>query len=222
MPGDENKGAFSADVPSDLIEEAVRSVEKHAPSAAPAGEPGAPPAEGADPASLAAQLELSQQRGRELLEKLREEHERTLRAAADLDNFKKRAAREREEVAKFGTERLVKDLLPVVDNLERALAAAPPDDPLAGGVRMVLRGLEEALARHGVKAFSALGQAFDPRLHEALVQVPTADQPPGTVVAEHGRGFLMNDRLLRPAIVGVARAPASEESAAGGSGGSGE
>lgn len=234
MTGENEKGAFSADIPSDAIEEALRSVEKSAEptaeaggqgEAAPEGQAGEDPA--AERARLAAELELSMQKGRETLEKLREEHERTLRAAADLENYRKRAAKEREEVQRFGNERLLKDLIPVLDNLERAVAAAAADDPLAKGVRLVLRGFEETLGRHGVKAFSALGQPFDPRLHEAVMQVASGDQPPGMVVAEHGRGFLLNDRLVRPAMVGVSVAlgsaaqPGGEAGSAAGEGGNG-
>jgi len=213
MPGDrEKKGAISADIPSDAIEEALRSVEKHADDAEVAieveqggGEAG-PSLEAlaAEKDGLAAQLEMSLAMGRETMERLKEEHERFLRAAADLENYKKRAQKEREEVQRYGVERLLKDLIPVLDNLERALQAAGEDDPLAGGVRLVLRTLEETLGRHGVTGFSALGQPFDPRLHEALMQVATSDRPAGTVVMEHGRGFLLNDRLVRPAMVGVA------------------
>jgi molecular chaperone GrpE len=139
--------------------------------------------------------------------KAREEHDRLLRSAADLENYRKRAAREREEIQRFGLERLVKDLLPVVDDLDRALAATPPGDPLAEGVRLVRASFERVLGRHGVVGFSALGEPFDPALHEALVQVPSADAAPGTVVLEHARGFKLNDRLVRPAMVGVAVAP---------------
>ncbi len=236
MPGESEKGAFSADIPEGAIEEALRSVEKAAEPGAEAEVPveGAPEGEPEDaPAErerLAAQLELSMQKGRETLEKLKEEHDRYLRAAADLENYRKRAAKEREEVQKFGSERLLKDLIPVLDNLERALAAAPEGDPLAKGVRLVLRGFEETLGRHGIKAFSALGHPFDPRLHEAVMQVAAGDRPPGTVVTEHGRGFFLNDRLVRPALVGVAaiRGPpapstgdAGPEAAGGGEGGNG-
>ncbi len=213
MPGDGEKGAFSADIPQGAIEEALRSVEK-AGAEAEAQAEGAPAAEAAGDAEgerdrLAAQLELSMQKGRETLEKLKEEHDRFLRAAADLENYKKRAARERDEAQKFANERLLKDLIPVLDNLERALLAAPEGDPLAKGVRLVLRAFEEVVGRHGIKAFGALGQPFDPRLHEAVMQVvASGDQVPGTVVLQHGRGFLLNDRLVRPAMVGVAVAPA--------------
>ncbi len=220
MPGKKEKGAISADIPSDAIEEALRSVEKHAGAevaieAEPGGGEAGTSAEAlaAEKDSLAAQLEMSLAKGRETMERLKEEHDRHLRAAADLDNYKKRAQKEREDVQKFGVERLLKDLIPILDNLERALQAAAADDPLAGGVRLVLRTFEETLGRHGVKAFSALGQPFDPRLHEALMQVATTDRPAGTVVLEHGRGFLLHDRLVRPAMVGVAVPPAQGEAA---------
>jgi molecular chaperone GrpE len=220
MPGKKEKGAISADIPSDAIEEALRSVERHAGGeveieAGPEGGEAGPSVEAlaAEKDSLAAQLEMSLAKGRETMERLREEHDRYLRAAADLDNYRKRAQKEREDVQKFGVERLLKDLIPILDNLERALQAAAADDPLSGGVRLVLRTLEETLGRHGVKGFSALGQPFDPRLHEALMQVATSDRPAGTVVLEHGRGFLLNDRLVRPAMVGVAIPPAQGETA---------
>ncbi len=204
MSASEDKGAFQADIPADAVEDALRSVEKIQ------GEAPAP----ADAASLArevetlrAEVELSTTKGRETMDKLRETHERLLRATADLENYKKRAAKEREEVQKFGIEKVLMDLLPVLDGLDRALVAAPPDDPLADGVRLVRATLEQALARHGVTGFSALGEKFDPALHEALLQVPTGDKPAGTVVLEHARGFKLHERLLRPAMVGVAVEP---------------
>lgn len=221
----ENKGGFQADIPADAVQEALRSVEKIArgdaepPAAAEEGaeiavEP-PPPAEGdaalaAQVKRLEAELELSQALGRETQEKLRAEHERCLRVAADLENYKKRAQKEKEEVQRFGNEKLLKDLLPVVDGLDRALAHGPADDPLREGVKLVRASLEQALARHGVVGFSAMGQRFDPALHEALMQVPTREQPPGTVVLEHARGFKLNDRLVRPAMVGVAVEPPAD------------
>ena len=218
----EDKGAFQADIPQDAVAEALRSVEKVTGAAAAAEGAPVEVEAPADPAALAreneslkAQLELSQQKGRETLERLKEEHERLLRTAADFDNYKKRAAKEREEVQRFGSERLLKELLPVMDNLDRALAAAKDGDPLADGVKLVRASLEQSLARHGVKGFSAMGETFDPASHEALMQVPTADQPAGTVVLEHARGWRLHDRLVRPAMVGVAVAPPSPAGDAG-------
>jgi molecular chaperone GrpE len=224
MADSENKGGFQADIPADAVAEALRSVERiAAPQASgPAGdvpvevepEPAAASValmEQAD--SLRAQLELSTAKGRETLEKLKQEHERFLRASADLDNYKKRAVREREDIQRFGNEKILKDILPAVDGLDRALAAAPTGDPLADGVRLVRATLEQALARHGVTSFSALGQKFDPAFHEALLQVPTAEKAPGTVVLEHARGFKLHERLVRPAMVGVAVEPAKKDPA---------
>jgi len=223
-----NKGAFEADIPLDAVEEALRSVEQvehrrrtadgvEVP-VAPEAEPGAPSAEElARLRSLEAQLEVSQQRSRETMERLKEAHDRYVRAVADLENYKKRAVRERDEVLRYGNEKLLKDLLPVVDGLDRALAVAASDDPMVKGVQLVRASLEQMLARHGVTGFSALGQPFDPARHEALLQVSTADQPPNTVVVEHARGFMLNERLVRPAMVGVAMAPK-----AGGGGDGGE
>jgi molecular chaperone GrpE len=221
------KGAFQADIPENAVEEALRSVERVAHGDETTAGAAPPPAEGdgpGDPAaasgaeleSLRAQLELSQAKGRETLEKLKDQHDRFLRAAADLENYKKRAQREREEVQKFGVEKVLKDLLPAVDGLDRALAAAPEGDPLADGVRLVRASLEQALAKHGMKAFSAKGEPFDPALHEALLQVPTADSPAGTVVLEHARGWKLHDRLVRPAMVGVAVLPPPPDGAPGG------
>jgi len=213
------KGKFDADIPSSVLEEALRSVEKHGPAPAAKAE-GDGPVEVEAPASAAAleaQLTLSQEKARETLERLKEEHERYLRAAADLENYKKRVVREKEELQRFAAERVVKDILPAIDNLERALAAAAADDALSGGVRLVLKQVEDALARHGVEARSALGQPFDPRHHEALSTVAAPDRPPGTVVSEHGRAWLMHGRLLRPAMVAVSAggkgAPAAKEEA---------
>ncbi|WP_164017424.1 nucleotide exchange factor GrpE [Pyxidicoccus trucidator] len=167
--------------------------------------------------SLKAQLEFSQAKSRETMERLRETHERTkdaqertVRAAADLENYRKRAQKEKEEVQRFGSEKLLKDLLPVMDNLDRALDAAsksPDIDSFQKGVAMTRKSFEDALGRHGVKAFSAKGQPFDPRMHEAIQQVETAEVPAGHVVFEVVRGFFLNERLVRPAMVVVARAP---------------
>jgi len=205
MAQDNGKGSFSADIPQSVLDDALEAVDKK-----DEGQGAAPPA-GEPPSELdkvRAELELSLAAGQETFARLKEEHDRRLRAAADLENYKKRVQREREELERFGNERLLKDILPVVDNLDRALAAASPDDPLAGGVKLVLKVLEEALGRHGVKSFHALGQPFDPKVHEAIMAVPAGDQPPGTVVIQHGRGFLLHDRLVRPALVAVA-APAA-------------
>ena len=213
MPDTPEKGAFEADIPANAVEEALRSVERIASGgdAAVAVEVDAGDGAGGElqreVESLRAQLELSQTKARETLEKLKDQHERYLRAAADLENYRKRAQKELADVQRFGIEKVLKDLLPTLDGLDRALSTGKADDPLSEGVRLVRAAMEQALAKHGVRGFSAMGARFDPAAHEALMQVPTADQPPGTVVLEHARGFTLNDRLLRPAMVGVAVAP---------------
>lgn len=163
------------------------------------------------------QLEFSQSRSRETMERLKESHERALRAAADLENYKKRAQKEKEEVQKFGSERLLKDFLPVVDNLDRALEAAQKSadfESLRTGVEMTRKLFESAFCKHGVKGFSAAGQPFDPRLHEAMQQVESAAVPAGHVLYEAVRGYMLNERLIRPALVVVARAPVAPPPAA--------
>jgi molecular chaperone GrpE len=155
---------------------------------------------------LSAMLEESMSRARETQERLKDTHERLLRVAAEFDNYKKRASREREDAQKFGIERLLKDFLPVADNLERALDHAEEHDlrQVIEGVKLVQKLLENTLSKHGVTGFSALGQPFDPNLHEALMQ-QESDAPAGTVVSEMSRGYKLNERLVRPAAVVVAR-----------------
>jgi molecular chaperone GrpE len=135
-------------------------------------------------------------------------HDRLLRERADLENFKKRAAREREEVARHGNEAMVRDLLPMIDNLERAIDHASTGDngqSLVDGVRLVLNGILDVLERHGVTRIAALGERFDPARHEAMEQVESDDHEPNTVVREHQRGYKLHDRLIRAALVGVSK-----------------
>ncbi len=207
MSGTGEKGSFAADIPASVLEEALKSVARHEPEIVVPG--GEPPVE-----VVAPELDLSADVKR-LEEELAAEHDRLLRTAADLENFRKRVAREREEAARHAAGPVVKDLIPAVDNLERALAAALPGDPLADGVRMVLKQVEEALLRHGVEPRNALGEVFDPAVHEALATVPAAGAVPGTVVAQHGRAWMHHGRLLRPAMVAVAAPEPSDEGSGG-------
>jgi molecular chaperone GrpE len=141
-------------------------------------------------------------------------HDRYLRQVAELENFKRRINREKDDAIRFANEALVKDLLPIVDNLERAVTHAKGGGngkPLVEGVEMVLRGLFDTLAKHGVVQISAVGQPFDPGKHEAMAQVESATDQPNTVVEEYHKGYLLRDRLLRPSLVSVAKAPESQE-----------
>lgn len=155
---------------------------------------------------LEAQLDESFKRARETGDRLKDTHERLLRTAAEFENFKKRSQKEKEDASKFGTERLLKDFLPVMDNLERALDHAEQHDPgqVIEGVKLVQKLFENTLARHGVTGFSAVGKPFDPALHEALMQ-QESDEPPGTVVSEMAKGYKLHDRLVRPAAVVVSK-----------------
>ena len=137
-----------------------------------------------------------------------------LRQSADLENFKKRVAREKEEAFKYGNEALVKDLLPMLDNLERALEHAELEGdgkPLLEGIELVLKGFLEILEKHGVTQISAKGETFNPQKHEAFAQVESKDHEPNTVVQELHKGYFMRDRLLRPSLVSVAKLPESNE-----------
>ncbi len=138
---------------------------------------------------------------------------RLLREAADFENFKKRATRERQEAIKFANEGLLLKLVPIVDNFEMALTAAntPSTDPsvesLKKGVQMVHSLLKSTLAESGLEEIDALNQPFDPNFHEAVSQQETADVPEGHVVQQLRKGYKFRERLLRPATVVVAKKP---------------
>jgi molecular chaperone GrpE len=175
------------------------------PHAAPEGAgggPSDPPESGGDRvAALEAELEAAR-------EEAREANARALRERADAENVKKRAAREQGEAVRYGTERLVRDLLPMVDNLERAVQAAQGGGngaPLVEGVTLVLKGLLDVLARHGVTRVEAEGTRFDPAHHEAVAHVESAQHEPNAVIQEHQPGYRLYDRLLRPALVTVSK-----------------
>ncbi len=223
------KGHFEAEISEDAVREAVAAVERH--EAPPAGEttpaeggegavtvePPAPeeaeavaPAErlAAELAETRAELEMSQAKGRETFERLKESHERHLRAVAELENYKKRAGREREELVSTAVAALLRDLLPVVDNLDRALAHSGGEmGPLARGVAATRKLFVDTLAKFGVEGFRAQGEPFDPTRHEAMQRLPTDAVPPGRVAEEIAPGWLFKGRLLRPALVAVAVAP---------------
>ena len=150
-------------------------------------------------------------REEEIERQARETYERLLRVSAELDNYKKRTAREKAEFMRYANEKLARDLLESVDNLERALAhhkesaATDSDEALATGVEMTLKLLLDTLKRHGVSPIEAVGAPFDPNLHEAVGESDAEEVEPGHVAEEYQRGYLLHDRLLRPAMVVVRR-----------------
>lgn len=147
-----------------------------------------------------------------------------LRERADLENARKRHQRDREEAIRFANDRLLREMIPVLDNLERAVGHAEQGDTdnqgLLEGVNMTINQFRKVLEDFGVKPINALGEDFDPNLHQAMGHVETTDQAPNTVTSEFQKGYLLNDRLLRPSLVMLARAPngATEEQDAEGTG----
>ena len=194
-------------------QEAVRAEEAQpgAPEAEPAPEQpepapdGAPQTEPEDPVA-------------KLGDELAAVKEQNIRLLADFDNYRRRMARERTETYQRAAESIYTDLLPVVDNFERALSAAPAaGDAFADGMRMVYGQLKELLAKGGVEPIDALGKDFDPAVHEAIAYQPSADVAEGKVFFEHVRGYRMGDRVIRPASVivssGAPLSPAPEDEA---------
>ncbi|NLC71265.1 MAG: nucleotide exchange factor GrpE [Desulfuromonadaceae bacterium] len=147
------------------------------------------------------------------VEKFRDLH---LRACADLDNYRKRARKEKDELLRFGNEGIIRELLPVLDNLERAVEHARQEQSesqgLLQGVEMTVGQFLKALEKFGAVPFNAMGEFFDPARHEAMGQMESADHPPNTVIQVLQKGCLLNDRLLRPALVMVSRAPREKSS----------
>lgn len=134
--------------------------------------------------------------------------DRLLRTAAEFDNYRKRTDRERRELSEAVGADLIRDILPVVDDLERALAAAAdsPDEALRSGVELIHRQLVDVLRRRGAEPIDAVGQDFDPAWHEAILSEPADGRRDGEVVGEIRRGYRIGQRLLRPALVKVAKA----------------
>ncbi len=136
----------------------------------------------------------------------RENWDRFVRERADLENYRKRVNREKEELLNYGNKSLIEEILPIIDNLERALAHAS-EDGLGGvveGIRMTHGMLLAALKKFNVTPIEAAGTPFDSAFHQAMAQVPTDEFPPNTVVEEYQKGYLLKERLLRPAMVTVA------------------
>jgi molecular chaperone GrpE len=165
----------------------------------PASSAGSAPPEGAAGPADAAELE----RQRDEL------RERLLRTAAEFDNYRKRVDRERRDLAEAASLDLIRDLLPLIDDLERALgveATGEEAEAYRRGFEIIHRQLLDALRKRGVTPIEAVGRTFDPRYHEAVVHEPSAGHADGEVIGELRRGYLIGDRLLRPSMVKVAKA----------------
>ena len=146
----------------------------------------------------------------DLERQLAEQKDRMLRAMAEADNVRRRAQRDAEERVRYANESLVRELIPILDNFDRAVAsarAAGGAESVVAGVELIQRELLRALERAGVSRYSAVGQPFDPTRHEAIARVVSVDATPDTVVSETAPGYALQGRVVRPALVAVAAAP---------------
>lgn len=140
--------------------------------------------------------------------------DRLLRTMAEFDNYRKRVTREKEGLVKYGTERIAAEILPVVDNFERALEQsqqATDVGPVVAGLEMIIKQLLGALEKFEITPFNSVGEQFDPEFHEAMAQQEHPDHADNTVLEQFQKGYMLGDKLLRPARVVVARAPAHPE-----------
>ncbi len=184
------------DLPEDLVAELTAD--------APAKEPEKEPADESAEAAPAEGEAASEEQPDELA-KWKDRH---LRLAAEFENFKRRALKERQDMLNFGTEGLMKELLATIDNLDRALGHVSQEEDfdkenLLEGVQLTLRSLLQTLEKSGLKVVEAEGVPFDPAVHEAIRQVESDEHEPGTVVEVFQKGYLLKNRLLRPALVAV-------------------
>jgi molecular chaperone GrpE len=155
---------------------------------------------------LVGQIEKLEQENKELSDRL-------LRTMAEFDNYRKRVAREKEDLLKYGAEKMALDILPVADNFERALEQAKTANNAAAvveGVEMIFKQFLATLEKFNIKSFDSIGQAFDPEKHEAMAQQESGEYAENTVMEEFQKGYFLNDRLLRPARVVVSRGPKEE------------
>ncbi|HEY7885352.1 MAG TPA: nucleotide exchange factor GrpE [Cellvibrionaceae bacterium] len=145
-----------------------------------------------------------------LLQDLTTAQENSLRAQAELQNVRRRAEQDVEKAHKFGQEKLIVDFLPVVDNLERALANINIEDasfkPIIEGIELTLKSFADTLARHKVEVVNPHGEPFDPQLHQAMTMVDSPDVEPNTVIDVFQKGYTLHGRLVRPAMVVVSKA----------------
>lgn len=163
------------------------------------------------PMSDTAEISSGEQLAEQLQEQLDKAREDVLRAAAEAQNARRRAEQDVEKARKFALERFVQDLLPVVDNLERALSAVDSDNeafkPVLEGIELTYKSFQDSLGRHQVVVVDPEGAPFDPEQHQAMSMVPNPDVEPNTVLEVFQKGYLLNGRLIRPAMVVVSKSP---------------
>jgi molecular chaperone GrpE len=205
----------AADKEASRQEEAANAEHASPADAAANAEP-ASPADAAEPAEAESQTETDNAAEAEpdpialQLEELRKQaddnYQRYLRTQADFDNFRRRARQEKEDFIKYASLKLIEQLLPVVDNFGRALAASKDNrdfDALLKGLDMTYRQLDQVLAQEGLTPIEAVGQPFNPELHQAVMQVESEEYGEGIVVEELQKGYMLKDKVIRPAMVKV-------------------
>ncbi len=204
------------DAATDAVAEAAARSEARATAAAPQGPAAGDGADGAraEPGSASGSAPGAGDQVEALRAERDDMRDRFMRALAEAENVRKRAERDRREAEQYGGSRLARDLLPVFDNLARALDSATEESraaagPLIEGVELTLRELTAVLGRHGVEPITPeIGERFDPQRHQAMFEAPVPDTRAGEVIQVMTRGFMLHDRLLRPAQVGVSSTPA--------------
>ena len=150
----------------------------------------------------------------ELERQLEEANSKALYAAAEIQNVRRRLEQEKQQASAYAAAQFAKDMLAIKDHLERALVAVNDelrDDKVASqflaGIEATARELESVFARHGISRIKSVGETLDPHRHQAMMEIPTDQSEPGTIIEEMQAGYMLKDRLLRPALVGVAKAP---------------
>ena len=211
MTGRHHKPRPEPDAAADKEEAAPSSEgEPEVPAAAGEGKAPAPEATGLEPvAPTYEELEAVRKERDEL-------RDQVLRKRADFENYRKRVERDREQAARDTTAALLRELIPTLDNLERALAAGGDETSLRTGVELTLRELSALLERHGLRPQDPTGQIFDPQSHHALLHEAVPGYPEGTVVEVFRKGYSMEERLLRPALVKVAKGEQPPDPESGG------
>lgn len=184
--------------------------ENERPASAPTEKGNFPPSSSgsSSASSLEKEVQVLEEKLGQAQKEVAESKDRYIRLYAEFENFRKRAQREKEEFTRFAAEQVIKDLLPILDDLERALSHAEKSQEIKGlieGMRLVEKQWTTSLEKAGLTPFSSLGQPFDPHMHEAMAQIETDQQAPGTVVQEYRKGYRIHDRLIRPALVAVAK-----------------
>lgn len=198
----EHKDAVQDTVTEEMMEETLENTPN-------TGESGSAE-EAVNPEQEIPVTESADEAGSAELEKLQaevlEHQQRTLRVQADFDNFRRRTQKEKEDLGKYASSKLITELLPVIDNFERALQASeenPEFESFSKGVNMIFRQLESVLATEGLTAMKSVGEPFNPEYHQAIMQVESDEYEEGIVVEEVQKGYMLKDKVLRPAMVKV-------------------